>query len=67
MSNEPRLKPRVVACKDCGVGLVYSGRGRPPERCPECFIEHMRQRQRERDRRKAASKREGVPDCEAES
>ena len=47
METERQLKPRVVACRDCGVALVYSGKGRPPSRCPECYTEHMRRKGRE--------------------
>jgi len=51
MEKERRLKPRIVACKDCGTALVYSGKGRPPDRCPECYTERMRQKRRDRYQR----------------
>ena len=56
MEKERRLKARVVPCKDCGEALVYSGKGRPPDRCPECYTERMRQKRR--DRYQSVAKRE---------
>ena len=45
-----QYKARVVECRDCGTPIVYAGRGRPPERCPQCYTKHLRQKDRERYR-----------------
>lgn len=56
-----------IFCKVCGIDIVYTGKGRKPQYCKKCYIEHRRKykrkhRKENEERYKLTSKGSGVGD-----